>query len=206
MNALRGIRLHHHDLPASFEAGCCVALDTEAMGLRGGRDRLCLVQLSNGDGICHLIKIDPKPQPAPNLVRLLGDPSIEKLFHFARFDIGILYQTFGVLCSPVYCTKIASRLARTYTERHGLKELCKALLSIDISKTEQCSDWGAETLSDAQKSYAASDVLYLHALKQKLDAMLDRENRKALCEEALRMVPGRVLLDCSGFPEDIFSY
>jgi ribonuclease D len=206
MKNLKGIRLVQHDLPENFEPGHSVGIDTEAMGLCGGRDRLCLVQISNGDGICYLIQVAPNPQPAPRLAQLLTNPSVEKIFHFARFDVGILYRTFAALCQPIYCTKIASRLARTYTERHGLKEICRELLGTEISKSEQSSDWGAETLTDNQKSYAASDVLYLHGLRRRLDDMLRRENRLELFKSVCRCLPARVLLDCSGFEYDIFAH
>lgn len=200
------IFFYQNDLPDNFVPGHAVAIDTEAMGLHGGRDRLCLVQISNGDGICHLVQVAPKPQPAPRLVKILADPKIEKLFHFARFDMAILYRTFGVMSQPAYCTKMASRLCRTYTERHGLREICRELLGVDLVKTEQTSDWGAETLTEAQKSYAASDVLHLHALRKRLDKMLMREGRYELFRSVCEALTCRVLLDCYGFSEDIFAH
>ena len=169
--------LHHHDLPDDLDLGTSVAIDTETMGLNPHRDRLCLVQLSDGNGDAHLVKIAQDRQPAPRLQALLGDPAVTKLFHFARFDLASLSYSFGPVAGPVYCTKIASKLCRTYTDRHGLKDLCHELLSVEISKQQQSSDWGAETLSRAQQDYAASDVLYLHRLREKLDMMLAREGR-----------------------------
>ncbi len=203
------IRLHHGDLPDDFVASSIVAIDTETMGLNPFRDRLCLVQLSNGDGTADLVQIEKGagPESAPNLVRLLGDPSITKLFHFGRFDIGMLQQTFRVMPQPVWCTKIASRLVRTYTDRHGLKDLLRELLNVDISKQQQSSDWGSGELSDAQLSYAASDVLYLHALKAKLEEMLAREGRAGLASACFAFLPARAALDLSGWgEEDIFAH
>lgn len=202
------IFLHHHDIPESFmrERGV-LAVDTEAMGLEYGRDRLCLIQLSWGDGNCVLVQIFPGVQPEPvRLRKLLANPSIEKLFHYARFDVGLLYHDLGVLCTPIYCTKIASRLARTFTERHGLKRLCHELLGVQISKEEQSSDWGKAELSEDQKKYAANDVMYLHALRKKLDAMLEREGRMDLAYRCFKALETRVLLDVKGFTEDIFRY
>ena len=203
------IRLHRGDLPDDFVAAPVVAIDTETMGLNPFRDRLCLVQLSNGDGTADLVQIEKGagPESAPNLVKLLGDPEITKLFHFGRFDIGMLQQTFRVMPQPVWCTKIASRLVRTYTDRHGLKDLLRELLNVDISKQQQSSDWGSGELSDAQLSYAASDVLYLHALKAKLEEMLAREGRAGLASACFAFLPARAALDLSGWgDEDIFAH
>jgi ribonuclease D len=202
------IRLHRGDLPdlSRYRSGA-VAVDTETMGLDPRRDRLCVVQLSPGDGSADVVQIPPNSAGAPNLVTLLGDASVLKLFHFARFDLGMLYQALGVMPGPIYCTKIASRLARTYTDKHGLKDLVKELLGHDLSKQQQSSDWGAADLSDAQAAYAASDVLHLHALKTKLDAMLAREGRGDLAAACFRFLPDRVRLDLSGWAaEDIFAH
>jgi ribonuclease D len=205
------IRLHRGDLPDLSRYTGAVAIDTETMGLNPDRDRLCLVQLSPGDGSADLVQIPPHLQDnsslAPNLNRLLADSRLLKIFHFARFDLGMLYKTLGVMPEPVYCTKIASRLARTYTDKHGLKDLVREVLGHDLSKQQQLSDWGAAELSDAQLSYAASDVLYLHALKERLDAMLARESRDALAAACFRFLPDRVRLDLAGFAaEDIFAH
>jgi ribonuclease D len=201
------IRLHKGDLPAGAEFGSSVAIDTETLGLNNQRDRLCLVQLSRGDGNAELVQIARGQTRAPNLERLLNDPKVLKLFHFARFDLGILGQTFGAIPTPVYCTKIASKLARTYTDRHGLKDLARELLGVEISKQQQSSDWGAETLSEAQQAYAASDVLYLHELKARLDTMLAREGRDALAAACFDFLPARARLDLAGWPEtDIFAH
>ena len=201
------IRLHQGDLPSAVATSPIVAIDTETLGLNPHRDRLCLVQLSFGDGDAELVQIAKGQTSAPNLVRLLTDPSVLKLFHFARFDLAILAKTFGVMPAPVYCTKIASKLTRTYTDRHGLKELVRELASVEISKQQQSSDWGAATLTDAQQAYAASDVLYLHLLKEKLDAMLAREGRTELAQACFDFLPARAQLDISGWPEtDIFSH
>ena len=200
-------RLHHGDLPEGIDFGGVVAVDTEAMGLNPRRDRLCLVQLSAGDGDAHLVQFAPGAYDAPRLRLLLADPCVTKLFHFARFDLGMLYHYLGVMALPVYCTKIASRLARTFTDRHGLRELCKDLLSVDLSKQQQSSDWGAPNLSDEQLRYAASDVLHLHALRDRLDAMLAREGREALAKASFDFLPHRVLLDLGGWAEqDIFAH
>lgn len=203
------IRLHRGDLPADFVAAPVVAIDTETMGLNPFRDRLCVVQLSNGDGTADVVQI-PKgagPDSAPNLVRLLADPAVTKLFHFARFDIAALQQAFRVMPQPVWCTKIASRLVRTYTDRHGLKDLLRELLNVEISKQQQSSDWGAEDLSDAQLAYAASDVLYLHQVKAKLEEMLAREGRAGLAAACFAFLPARAALDLSGWGEDdIFAH
>jgi ribonuclease D len=195
------------DLPEGFDPGPSLAIDCEAMGLVQRRDRLCLVQLSTGDGHAHLVQVAPGQTTAANLTRILADPGIEKLFHFGRFDIGLLYQTFGVLTAPVWCTKIASKLVRTYTDRHGLKYLLSELLGIDISKQQQTSDWGAETLTDAQCAYAASDVLYLHRLRAALDAMLVREGRGDLAQACFDFLPHRARLDAAGWADqDIFAH
>jgi ribonuclease D len=201
-------RLHRGDLPdlARYRVAA-VAIDTETMGLDPHRDRLCVVQLSPGDGSADVVQIPPGARSAPNLTKLLADPTVLKLFHFARFDIGVLQRTFGVMPGPVYCTKIASRLARTYTDKHGLKDLAKEVLGVDLSKQQQLSDWGAGDLTDAQVAYAASDVLHLHALKEKLDAMLAREGREGLAAACFRFLPDRVRLDLAGWAaEDLFAH
>lgn len=201
------IRLHRGDLNRLIPAGSVVAIDTETLGLLPHRDRLCVVQLSTGDGSADVIQIAPGQRSAPNLAAMLADPTILKLFHFGRFDLAVLRHTFGVMPSPVYCTKIASRLTRTYTDRHGLKDITRELLGVDLSKQQQSSDWAAETLTDAQLAYAASDVLHLHALKAKLDMMLARENRSALAEACFQFLPTRAELDLVGWPEtDIFAH
>ena len=201
------IKLHRNDLPAGLSFGDAVAVDTETLGLKPRRDRLCVVQLSAGDGTAHLVQLDGKDWSAPRLAAVLADPSVLKIFHFARFDLAVLTQYLGVMAQPVYCTKIASRLARTYTDRHGLKDLCAELLGIDLSKQQQSSDWGAEKLTDQQRHYAASDVLHLHALKAKLDAMLQREGRMATAQACFRFVPERAKLDLAGFDDtDIFAH
>ena len=199
--------LHTNDLPDDLDLGPVVAIDCETMGLIPHRDRLCLVQLSSGDGTAHLVQISQDQTEAPNLVRMLGDPNVLKLFHFGRFDIAVLLHRFGVLTAPVYCTKIASKLVRTYTDRHGLKNLLQEILAIDISKLQQSSDWGADDLTDAQLAYAASDVLYLHRLREALDERLAREGRVALAEAAFAFLPYRASLDLAGWPEtDIFAH
>ncbi|MEM9425285.1 MAG: ribonuclease D [Pseudomonadota bacterium] len=199
--------LHQNDLPDGLDLGASVAIDCETMGLVPGRDRLCLVQLSGGDGDAHLVQIAKGQTSAPNLERLITSPDVLKLFHFGRFDIAALFNAFGALATPVYCTKIASKLVRTYTDRHGLKNLLDELLGIDISKLQQMSDWGAETLTDAQLAYAASDVLYLHQLKEKLDERLARESRSELAQAAFEFLPTRARLDLAGWPEtDIFAH
>jgi ribonuclease D len=199
--------LHIGDLPDSLNLGPAVAIDCETMGLNPHRDRLCVVQLSSGDGHAHLVHVAPGQTRAPNLERLLADPAVLKIFHFGRFDIAVLLHTFGVRTSPVYCTKIASKLCRTYTDRHGLKYLLDEMLGIDISKQQQMSDWGAETLTEAQLSYAASDVLHLHRLKEKLDRQLAREGRTALAADCFAFLPARAELDLRGWPElDIFDH
>ena len=199
--------LHQHDLPNGLDLGPSVAIDCETMGLNPHRDRLCLVQLSSGDGDAHLVQIAPDQTAAPNLTRLLADPGVEKLFHFGRFDIAVMAQRFGVLARPVWCTKIASKLVRTYTDRHGLKYLLSELLNIDISKMQQSSDWGAETLTEAQMAYAASDVLHLHRLQGALTTMLEREGRMAMAQAAFDYLPDRAALDLAGWADtDIFSH
>jgi ribonuclease D len=201
------IRLHKRDLPDGFTPGPVVAIDTETMGLEIGRDRLCVVQLSQGDGSADLVQIESGQTAAPNLARLLADPGVLKLFHFARFDMAALCDAFGVMPAPVYCTKIASKLARTYTDRHGLKDLTRELLGVEVSKLQQSSDWGAAALSDAQMSYAASDVLHLHALRDRLDLMLKREERDGHARDAFAYLPARVRLDLAGFAaHDLFSH
>lgn len=199
--------VHRGDLPPDIHFGASIAIDTETLGLNPLRDRLCVVQLSAGDGHAHVVQILRDGPPPQNLMRLLGDPGVLKIFHFARFDLAVLEHYLGVMPGPVYCTKIASKLARTYTDRHGLKDLTRELLGVDLSKQQQSSDWAADTLSEAQIAYAASDVLYLHALKEKLDAMLARENRTQLAEACFGFLPARARLDLAGWPEaDIFSH
>jgi ribonuclease D len=200
-------RLHRGDLPDLARYKGAVAIDTETMGLDLARDRLCVVQLSPGDGSADVVQIPPNAKDAPNLKRLLADKTLLKIFHFARFDLGMLYKAFGVMPDPVYCTKIASRLCRTYTDKHGLKDLVREVLGQEISKQQQSSDWGATELTDAQISYAASDVTHLHALKDKLDAMLAREGRTDLAAACFRFLPERVRLDLAGFAnDDIFAH
>lgn len=202
------IRFHKHDLPdlANY-AVPAVAIDTETLGLNPHRDRLCVVQISPGDGTADVIQIAPGQKEAPNLVRLLRDDNVSKLFHFGRFDIAVLYQAFGVLTERVFCTKIASRLTRTYTDRHGLKDICNELLGVSLSKVQQSSDWAAETLTPEQLEYAASDVLYLHRLREVLIARLARENRTAEAEACFRFLPVRAKLDLMGWAEeDIFAH
>jgi ribonuclease D len=200
-------RLHRGDLPDLSRYRGSVAIDTETMGLDLRRDRLCVVQLSPGDGSADVVQIPQGISDAPNLKRLLGDPSILKIFHFARFDIAMLFHRFGVMPAPVYCTKIASRLTRTYTDRHGLKDLVRDLLGIDVSKQQQLTDWGASDLTEAQVAYAATDVLHLHALKEKLDVLLAREGREELAAACFRFLPDRVRLDLAGWAaEDIFAH
>jgi len=201
------ITLHRGDLPADLSFGPTVAIDTETMGLNPHRDRLCLVQLSAGDGNAHLVQMPRGPYKAPHLAAVLADPQVLKLFHFGRFDIAMLEHALGVRCEPVYCTKIAARLTRTFTDRFGLKDLCKELLGVDLSKQQQTSDWGADALSEEQLAYAASDVLYLHALKAKLDALLQREGRAELAAAAFQFLPTRARLDVAGWPDvDIFEH
>ena len=196
------VTLHEGDLPAGLSFGAAVAIDTETLGLHPHRDRLCLVQLSAGDGNAHLVRIDQRQEGAPRLKALLADPAVTKIFHFARFDLAVLSHRLGVMPSPVYCTKIASKLVRTYTDRHGLKDLCRELIGVELSKEQQSSDWGAPKLSAEQQAYAASDVLYLHKLKAVLDTMLAREGRIDLAAASFRYLPTRVALDLGGWPED----
>ena len=201
------IRLHRGDLPDLSRYRGAVAIDTETMGLDPHRDRLSVVQVSPGDGSADVVQIPPTGREAPNLKRLLVDPAVLKIFHFARFDIAALDRAFGVMATPLYCTKIASRLARTYTDKHGLKDLVREMLGIDLSKQQQLTDWGAEQLTEAQVAYAAADVLHLHALKDKLDAVLAREGRAELAAACFRFLPDRARLDLSGWAaEDIFAH
>src|SRR5262249_6126179 len=210
-NPPMNIRLHQGDLPDGLDLGASVAIDTETMALTPHRDRLCLVQLSAGDGDCHLVRIPPAPKgaliAAPNLKRLLENARVLKLFHFARFDIAALRHALGVMARPIYCTKTASRLVRTFTDRHGLKDLCKDLLGIELKKEQQTSDWGASELTQEQLRYAATDVVHLHALKAKLDEMLAREDRTALAQACFDFLPARAELDLAGWAEvDIFAH
>ena len=206
------IRLYRNDLPDGLDLGRVVAIDTETMGLNPHRDRLCLVQLSSGDGSAHLVQISPpslggRGADAPNLKKLLADPAITKLFHFARFDVAVLYHALGVIAAPVICTKIAAKLVRTFTDRHGLKDLCRELLGVDLSKQQQTSDWGAAELTTEQMAYAASDVLHLHALWAKLEGLLKREGRLDLAEACFRFLPARGRLDLLGYEDpDIFHH
>lgn len=201
------IYLYHNDLPADVSFGSSVAIDTETMGLNPQRDRLCLVQLSSGDGNAHLVQLDGKDYAAPHLRRLLRDANVEKLFHFARFDIAVLALNFGEINGDIYCTKIASRLCRTFTDKHGLKDLCRDLLGVEVNKNQQTSDWGAATLSEEQKNYAAGDVLYLHQLKAKLNDMLARVERTHLAKACFEFLPARAALDLAGWDEfDIFAH
>lgn len=201
------IRYHKGDLPDLTRYRDSVAVDTETMGLNPHRDRLCVVQLSPGDGTADVVKIELGQTRAPNLERLLGDPSILKIFHYARFDLGVLYHTFGFMPGPIYCTKVASKLVRTYTDRHGLKDLTRDLVGIELSKQQQSSDWGSEDLSEAQLAYAASDVLYLHQLRQKLDPLLVREGRREIAEACFAFLPTKARLDLLGWTEtDILDH
>jgi ribonuclease D len=201
------IRLHRGDLPDLSAYKGAVAIDTETMGLDTRRDRLCVVQLSPGDGSADVVQIAAGQKKAPNIERLLADTSKVKIFHYGRFDIAVLANAFGVMASPVYCTKIASRLARTYTDKHGLKDLAREVLGVDLSKQQQSSDWGADALTDPQVSYAATDVLHLHALREKLDGMLAREGRADLAKACFTFLPDRARLDLAGWAEqDIFSH
>ena len=201
------VEVHRGDLPKGLDFGRAVAVDSESQGLHPHRDRLCMVQLSAGDGTAHLVHFPEPDFAAPNLKAVLADKRVTKIFHYARFDIGIIRQYLGVMPTPIYCTKIASRLVRTYTDRHGLKDLCKELLGIELSKEQQLSDWAAEKLSPAQVHYAAADVLHLHELKEKLDAMLAREDRARLAESCFTFLPVRAELDRAGFEaEDLFAH
>ncbi len=201
------IKLHRGDLPADFEAGLSIAIDTETMGLRPARDKLCVVQLSTGDGNAHIIQMDRSTYAAPRLKALLTDTKVKKLFHFARFDIATLKLHLGVDTQNIYCTKIASRLTRTYTDRHGLKDLVRELLGIELDKQQQSSDWGAHVLTEQQKKYAGQDVLYLHELKARLDQMLEREGRLQIAQACFDFLPTRAALDLLGWPEeDVFAH
>ncbi len=199
--------LYHGDLPDGLDLGSVVAIDCETMGLIPRRDRLCLIQMSSGDGDCHLVQVSLDIAAAPNLCRMLADPNVTKLFHYGRFDIASLFNAYGVLCQPVWCTKIASKLVRTFTERHGLKELLREMVGTDISKHQQQSDWGAPTLTAAQLDYAASDVLYLHKLKAELEGRLAREGRTALAQSCFDFLPTRAQLDLAGWADpDVFAH
>ncbi|MEL7175771.1 MAG: ribonuclease D [Pseudomonadota bacterium] len=199
--------LYHNDLPDGLDLGPVVAIDCETMGLNPHRDRLCVIQMSGGDGDAHLVQVAKGQTEAPNLCKMLADPNVLKLFHFGRFDIAAMLNAFGTVTAPVYCTKIASKLVRTYTDRHGLKNLLQELLNVDISKQQQSSDWGAEALSDAQIAYAASDVLYLHQLRATLDQMIAREGRTEMAQACFDFLPMRAQLDLQGWPDiDIFSH
>jgi ribonuclease D len=201
------VTLHEGDLPDGLSFGDCVAVDTETMGLMPGRDRLCLVQLSAGDGDAHIVRFRPGAYDAPRLKAMLADQGVTKLFHFGRFDIAVISRYLGVECRPVYCTKIASRLTRTFTDRHGLKDLCRDVLGVALNKEQQSSDWGAAELSEAQLAYAASDVLYLHEIKRALDALLAREGRTGLAAACFDFLPQRAALDLAGWPDiDIFAH
>jgi ribonuclease D len=200
------IKLYRGDLPADFNPGAAIAIDTETMGLNPRRDRLCVVQISTGDGNAHVVQIEANPS-APNLKALLENPAVLKIFHFARFDVAVLKHALGANTAPLYCTKIASKIARTYTDRHGLKDILKELLGIEANKQQQSSDWGVHILSDAQKQYAAQDVVYLHELKSRLDQMLEREGRSELAKNCFAFLPARVALDLGGWgEEDIFAH
>lgn len=201
------IHVHEHDVPANLSWGREVAIDTETMGLKPWRDRLCLVQLSAGNGEAHLVQIRPGGPRPENLIKLLQDPAVTKIFHYARFDVAALMHAFGVVTAPVFCTKIAAKLVRTYTDRHGLKDLCRELLGVELSKQQQSSDWGADDITEAQAAYAASDVLYLHALKAKLEPVLEREHRTAMAQACFAFLPTRAQLDLMGCEnEDIFAH
>lgn len=201
------VRYHRGDLPADYAPGSAIAVDTETLGLNPLRDRLCVVQISTGDGDADVVQIEREgPHPAV-LARVLADPGVLKIFHFARFDLAVLFYRFGIMATPVYCTKIASKLVRTYTDRHGLKDLTREMIGVDLSKAQQSSDWAAAELSQAQLDYAASDVLHLHALKERLDAMLEREGRQELAQSCFAFLPTRARLDLAGWPEtDIFAH
>ena len=201
------IHLHKNDLPEGVSFSGAIAVDTETLGLKPSRDRLCLVQLSAGDGEVHIVQLDGENYDAPNLKVVLGDRSLVKIFHYARFDLAVIAQYLNVHAAPLWCTKIASKLTRTYTDRHGLKDLCRELLGVDLSKAQQSSDWGAPDLSDAQLNYAASDVLHLHALKDKLETMLDREGRRPMAEACFEFVLVRAAMDLAGWDDlDIFAH
>ena len=201
------IHLHKNDLPEGLSFSGAIAVDTETLGLKPSRDRLCLVQLSAGDGEVHIVQLDGENYDAPNLKAVLGDRALVKIFHYARFDLAVIAQYLNVHAAPLWCTKIASKLTRTYTDRHGLKDLCRELLGVDLSKAQQSSDWGAPELSDAQLNYAASDVLHLHGLREKLETMLDREGRRPMAEACFEFVLVRAAMDLAGWDDtDIFSH
>ena len=201
------VKLYRGDLPADFNPGSSVAIDTETLGLKPARDKLCLVQISTGDGNAVLVQMDRTKYDAPNLKALLANPNVLKIFHFARFDVAVLKQYLNVDTAPLFCTKIASKLVRTYTDRHGLKELVREFLGIDLNKLQQSSDWGAHSLTDAQKTYAAEDVVYLHELKQRLEQMLEREGRTSVAKSCFEFIPIRASLDLLGWPEeDVFAH
>jgi ribonuclease D len=201
------IKLHHNDLPDGLDLGPVVAIDTETLGLNPFRDRLCLAQMSSGDGVCHAVQFEQGAYAAPNLKRMLTDPKTLKLFHYARFDVAMFRQFLGVVTAPVYCTKLASKLVRTYTDKHGLKDLVRELLAVDLNKEQQSSDWGAPELTERQLAYAANDVAYLHRLKEVLDGMLAREGRTGLAKACFDFLPTRVELDLKGWAElDIFAH
>lgn len=200
------IHIHEGDLPASVSFGSSVAVDSETLGLKPHRDRLCVVQLSAGDGSAHLVQLSQTGYDAPNLKALMADPGVLKIFHYARFDVAVIKHYLGVDTQPIYCTKIASKLSRTYTDRHGLKDITSELLGIELSKQQQSSDWAAAKLSQQQQAYAASDVLHLHKLKERLDAMLEREGRTHLAQAAFDFLPTRASLDLAGFEDDIFAH
>jgi ribonuclease D len=201
------MKLHQNDLPDGLDLGPVVAIDTETLGLNPFRDRLCLAQMTGGDGVCHMVQFAAGQYAAPNLKRMLADPKVLKLFHFARFDIAMFRRWLGVDCKPVYCTKIASKLVRTYTDKHGLKDLVRELLGVELSKEQQSSDWGAKDLSEKQLAYAANDVAHLHQLKDALDAMLAREGRTGLAQACFDFLPSRAELDLAGWDEvDIFAH
>lgn len=200
------IHLYKGDLPDNLDLGDIVAIDTETMGLKPRRDKLCLLQISSGDGNAHLVQFDRSTYHCPNLKKILADPKVMKIFHFARFDIAAIWQYLDVVCAPLYCTRSASKLVRTYTDRHGLRENCRELLGVEISKHQQSSDWGAETLSEDQLAYAANDVLYLHALKDKMDALLQREGRTELARQIFDFLPARAELDLKGWGSDFLDH
>jgi ribonuclease D len=201
------INLYDGDLPDGLDLGPVVAIDSETMGLNPARDRLCLVQMSSGDGVCHMVQLRPGAYDAPNLRRMLADPATTKLFHFARFDVAVLKAYLGVVTAPVYCTKVASKLVRTFTDRHGLKDLCRDLLGVELNKQQQSSDWGAAELTPEQLRYAADDVLHLHRLRERLDAMLEREGRAELAAACFAFLPTRAQLDLGGWEDpDVFAH
>ena len=201
------VRLHDGDLPAGYDPGKSIAIDTETLGLRRGRDRLCLVQFSTGDGNADLVRVAPGQTEAPHISAILSNPDVLKIFHFARFDVAVLYEAFNVVTAPIYCTKIASVFARTFTSSHSLRDLCRDLLGVKINKQEQCSDWGAADLTDAQLEYAASDVLHLHKLREILDTALAREGRREYAARCFEFVPWRAQIDLAGWDNvDLFAY